>query len=78
MPARERSAIAEPGVNSIRYIDWEGAARVDHASRRSIAEHQGGCVHPDQQHINRDVGLELPDCWVATLKALTKRTLYAP
>ena len=32
----------------------------------------------EQQHFNRDVGLELPDSWVATLKALTSHTCTPP
>ena len=55
--------------------DWEGAAIVDCASRRrelSIKEALHIQLTLEQQCFNRDVGLELLDCWVATLKALTK------
>ena len=63
-----------PGaVNTIRSTAWEGAAiMVDHASRRrelSIKEALHIQLTPEQQRFNRDVGLELLDCWVATLNA---------
>lgn len=47
----------------------EGASIVDCAGRRrelSIKEAM-------EEHFNRDVGLELPNFWVATLKPLMKK-----
>ena len=33
-------------------------------------EGEGGTAYPEDQRFNRDVGLELPGCWVSTLKTL--------
>ena len=65
----ERSAIAEHAWSEHHQIDWEGTAMVDCASRRmelSIKEALHIPITLEQQRLNREVGLELPDCWVAT------------
>ena len=68
----EKSAIAEHVWNSNHPIAWNETAVVDQArggKELLIKEALHICLIPEDQCFNRTRGLELPGCWVATLKA---------
>ena len=66
----EESAIAEHPIES------EDTRIIDRASRRmevDIKEALHIGLTPSEDHMNRDVGSELPGCWVSTIKSLASR-----
>ena len=68
----DKSAIAEHCWKEHHPINWEGATVVDRARRRQelcIKEALHIQLTPEEQRFNKDVGLELPDCWIATIKS---------
>ena len=71
----EKSTIAEHAWNSNHPIAWNETAAVEQARGRKellIKEALHIRLIPEDQHFNGDRGLELPGCWVATLKARHK------
>ena len=71
----EKSAIAEHAWTEHHPIAWEEAAVVDQARRKKellLKEALHIQTTPEEQRFNRDVGLELPGCWLATIQSLTK------
>ena len=56
-------------------IEWKAAAIVDKAKgRKELALKEALHIQltPKEQRFNRDVGVELPVCWVATIRALIR------
>ena len=73
----ERSTIAEHAWTQHHSIAWEETAIVDQARRRKelmLKEALHIQTTSEEQRFYRDVGLELPGCWVATIQALTRRS----
>ena len=71
--AMEKVAIAEHAWTTNRTSEWNETKVLDQARRRQelmIKEASHINLTPEDQRFNRDGGLELPACWVATLKAL--------
>ena len=71
----ERSAVAEHAWNEHHPIEWKAAAIVDKAKgRKELALKEALHIQltPKEQRFNRDVGVELPVCWVATIRALRR------
>ena len=68
----EKSAIAEHAWQNQHSIEWNGTRIVDRASGRmelvlKAALHIGLL----QPGLTRDIGTELPGCWVSTIRALS-------
>ena len=60
-------------------ILWKEASVVDQDRTRKellLKEALHISLTSEEQHFNRDVGLELQGCWVSTLKALRKIVFY--
>ena len=55
---------------------------IDRASRSGELRVKKRALHvhqtPEDQRFNRDVGLEVPGCWVSTLKALHMKPCPPP
>ena len=67
----DRSAIAEHAWENQHPIKWEETEIVDQARRPKellLKEALHIQMTPAGQRFNRDVGLELPNCWTATLR----------
>ena len=62
-------------------IRWQETSVIDRASRfGELRVKKALHIHltPEDQRFNRDVGLELPGCWVSTLKALCVKPRSPP
>ena len=69
----EKSTIAEYAWATDHKIEWSETRVLDQARRRKelmIKEALHISLIPEIHRFNRDGGLELPACWVATLKVL--------
>ena len=69
----EKSAIAEHVWQDGHTIDWSDVRVLDEATRNSvllIKEALHIRLKPTEEEINRDLGLDVPECWVHTIKAL--------
>ena len=67
----EKSAVAEHGRHNT--VDWSDVRILDEASRNSvllIKEALHIRLRPTEEKINRDLGLDVPVCWVHTIKIL--------
>ena len=77
----ERSAIAEHTWSEHHPIAWKEAEIVDRAKGRkelTVKEALHIQMTSKEQPFNRDVGIELPVCWVATVKAPKSHTHLSP
>ncbi len=66
------SAIAEHAWQQHHPIKWEEVRVVDRASKnRELKIKEAPHIHmtPDNNKFNRDIGLELPGCWLSMLRA---------
>ena len=67
----DKSAVAEHDWDNQHSINWKEASIIDQARRhKELLLKEALHIHmtpADQQHLNRDGGLELPGCWSATL-----------
>ena len=73
----KKSAVAEHAWKEHHPIRWQETSVIDRASRfGELRVKEALHIHltPEDQRFNRDVGLELPGCWVSTLKALREAT----
>ena len=71
--APEKSAIAEHSWKEHHPIRWEETSIVDQARTPKellLKEALHIQMTPAEERFNRDEGLELPDCWTATLRRL--------
>ena len=69
----KKSAVAEHAWKEHHPIRWQETSVIDRASRfGELRVKEALHIHltPEDQRFNRDVGLELPGCWVSTLKTL--------
>ena len=69
----EKSAIAEHAWENHHPINWEETSVVDRARRHGelmLKEALHIQMTPAGDRFNRDGGVELPGCWIATLKTL--------
>ena len=71
----KKSAVAEHAWKEHHPIRWQETSVhvIDRASRfGELRVKEALHIHltPEDQRFNRDVGLELPGCWISTLKAL--------
>ena len=69
----EKSALAEHAWKNYHPIRWEETSVVDRARRQEellLKEALHIQMTPVEDHFNRDGGVELPGCWIATLKKL--------
>ena len=69
----EKSAVAEYAWQEGHTINWSGVCILDEASRNSvllIKEAMHICLRGTDGTINRDTGLDIPQCWVHAIKTL--------
>ena len=69
----EKSAVAEHAWQDGHTIDWSDVRILDEAPRNSvllIKEALHIRLRPPEEKINRDLGLDVPECWVHTIKTL--------
>ena len=69
----EKSAVAEHAWSNQHSILWEETTIIDRARRQKelkLKEVLYISLTQDDQHFNKNVGLELPACWIATLKRM--------
>ena len=69
----KKSAVAEHAWKEHHPIRWQETSVIDRASRfGELRVKEALHIHltPEDQRFNRDVGLELPGCWVSTLKTM--------
>ena len=69
----EKSALAEHAWENHHPIRWEETSVVDRARRQGellLKEALHIQMTPAEDRFNRDGGVELPGCWIATLKSL--------
>ena len=69
----KKSAVAEHMCREQHPIQWQETKVIGRASKYwELRVKEALHIHltPEDQRFNRDVGLELPGCWVSTLKAL--------
>ena len=67
------SAVAECAWNNLHSIQWDDTTIVSQArgaKELKIMEALHILATPPDQRLNRDEGLELPGCWMATLKQM--------
>ena len=67
----EKSAVAENALKDRHAIKWDETTVVDmarHPSELLLKEAIHINMTPVEECLNRDTGLELPGCWVATLR----------
>ena len=67
----EKSAIAEHAWKEHHQILWEETKVIDQARRQKqllIKEALNIHLVPEDERLNRDTGLEIPDCWRPLLK----------
>ena len=83
----ERSAVADHAWSEHHRIDWNQVQVIDCANfscvpvidcankriELLIKEALHIAMIPDGACLNRDKGLELPDCWLSTIRALQKK-----
>ena len=72
----ERSAVADHAWSEHHRIDWNQVQVIDCANKRIellIKEALHIAMIPDGACLNRDKGLELPDCWLSTIRALQNK-----
>ena len=72
----ERSAVAEHAWTHQHAIRWEETSVVDWASRHMdlrLKEALSIQLTPKGERFNRDEGMELPGCWAATIRAITRQ-----
>ena len=73
----EKSAVAEHAWESHHTIRWEETAILTQARRhKELMLKEAFHIHmvPARDRLNRDVGMELPRCWMATLRRLGSKT----
>ena len=63
----EKSAIAEHAWKDGHAIDWSDVCVLDEATRNSMLHTR---LKATEEKINRDLGLDVPECWVHTIKTL--------
>ena len=71
----ERSAVAEHPWTNQHTIRWEETSVVIRASRRMELRLKKALsiqLTPEREIFNRDEGMELPGCWAATIRAITR------
>ena len=69
----DKSALAEHAWTNQHPIKWNEATVVARAKNQielRLKEALHIALHPEGSHVNRDIGLEIPECWGATLKAI--------
>ena len=66
----KKSAVAEHAWKEHQPIRWQEIDRASGFGELRVKEALHIHQTPEDQRFNRDVGLELPGCWVSTLKAL--------
>ena len=69
----EKSAVAEHAWQDGHTIDWSDVPILDEAPKNSvllIKEALHIHLRPTEDKINRDLGLDVPECWVHTIKTL--------
>ena len=69
----EKSAVAEHAWQDGHTIDWSDVRILDEAPKNSvllIKEALHIRLRPTEDKINRDLGLDVPECWVHTIKTL--------
>ena len=67
-----KSAVAEHAWDCQQPIMWNDTTILDRARGQlelRVKEAFHIQLRPNHEHVNRDVGLELPGCWISTLKA---------
>ena len=67
----EKSAVAEHAWQDGHTIDWSDVPILDEAPKNSvllIKEALHIRLRPTEDKINRDLGLDVPECWVHTIK----------
>ena len=72
----ERSAVADHAWSEHHRIDWNQVRVIDCVNKRIellIKEALHIAMIPDGACLNRDKGLELPDCWLSTIRTLQKK-----
>ena len=77
----KKSAVAEYAWKEHHPIRWQETSVIDRASRfGELRVKEALHIHltPEDQRFNRDVGLELPGCWVSTLKTLCVKPRLPP
>ena len=68
----EKSAIAEHAWQNQHSIEWDGTRIVDRASgRMELVLKEALHIGLLQPGLNRDIGTELPGCWVSIIRALS-------
>ena len=77
-----KSAVAEHAWKEHHPILWRETGVNDRANRygelRPVKEALHIHLTPEDQRFNQDVDLELPGCWVSTLKALRMKPRPPP
>ena len=74
----EKSAVAEHAWQDGHTIDWSDVRILDEAPKNSvllIKEALHIRLRPTEDKINRDLGLDVPECWVHTIKTLKPQQL---
>ena len=72
--ALEKSAVAEHAWKNHHPIKWEEATVIDQArTNKELLLKEAIHIRLQHPYLNRDGGLELPGCWVATLKGTAAR-----
>ena len=77
----EKPAVAEYAWKDQHTIKWEQTTVVDmarHPSKLLLKEAIHINMTPVEECLNRGTGLELPGCWVATLRRQEGRTNWTP
>ena len=66
----EKSAVAEHAWEHHHHIHWEGTRVIDQARRPKELQLKEALQiqTSDGELLNRDIGLEVPSCWLATMK----------
>ena len=69
---QEKSTIADHAWSEQHLIHWKKTLVIDQArSREELLLKEALHIQADSRY-NRDVGLELPGCWISVIKSLKK------